>query len=75
MSSQEKRDYLHNNLGVPYENMANSRSIATWTQGGRDWLAKRGRDGFDVVLNSLQGAALQAGIDRLLYTSPSPRDS
>ena len=67
VSSQEKRDYLHNNLGVPYENMANSRSIGTWTQGGRDWLAKRGRDGFDVVLNSLQGAALQAGIDVLAY--------
>lgn len=67
VSSQEKRDYLHYNLGVPYENMANSRSIATWLQGGRDWLAKRGKDGFDVVLNSLQGAALQAGIDALAY--------
>lgn len=67
VSSQEKRDYLHNNLGVPYENMANSRSIAEWQQGGRDWLAKRGKDGFDVVLNSLQGAALQAGIEVLAY--------
>lgn len=67
VSSQEKRDYLHNHLGVPYENMANSRSIAQWSQGGRDWLAKRGKDGFDVVLNSLQGAALQAGIEVLGY--------
>ncbi|KAL4401619.1 fatty acid synthase [Malassezia pachydermatis] len=67
VSSQEKRDYLHKNLGVPYENMANSRSIAAWLQGGRDWLAKRGKTGFDVVLNSLQGAALQAGIEALDY--------
>lgn len=65
VSSQEKRDFIHNNLGVPYENMGNSRSIAEWSQGGRDWLAKRGKSGFDVVLNSLQGAALQAGIDCL----------
>ncbi|WFD25301.1 Type I Iterative PKS [Malassezia nana] len=67
VSSQEKRDYLHNNLGVPYENMANSRSIAAWQQGGRDWLAKRGKTGFDVVLNSLQGAALQGSIEVLDY--------
>lgn len=67
VSSQEKRDYLYNNLGVPYENMANSRSIATWSQEGRNWLAKRGKSGFDVVLNSLQGAALQAGIEVLDY--------
>ncbi|PKI83018.1 Type I Iterative PKS [Malassezia vespertilionis] len=67
VSSQEKRDYLHKHLGVPYENMANSRVIAEWLQSGRDWLAKRGRTGFDVVLNSLQGAALQAGIDSLDY--------
>ncbi|WFC97961.1 Type I Iterative PKS [Malassezia yamatoensis] len=65
VSSQEKRDYLHNNLGVPYENMANSRSISEWQQDGWRWLAKRGRKGFDVVLNSLQGAALQAGIEVL----------
>ncbi|KAL4399745.1 fatty acid synthase [Malassezia pachydermatis] len=65
VSSQEKRDYIHKNLGVPYEHMGNSRSIAAWLQGGRDWLAKRGKTGFDVVLNSLQGAALQAGIDAL----------
>ncbi|WFD29597.1 Type I Iterative PKS [Malassezia sp. CBS 17886] len=67
VSSQEKRDYLHNNLGVPYENMANSRSITAWLQAGRDWLAKRGKTGFDVVLNSLQGNALQAGIESLAY--------
>ncbi|CCU99902.1 hypothetical polyketide synthase [Malassezia sympodialis ATCC 42132] len=67
VSSQEKRDYLHNNLGVPYENMANSRSIAAWQQGGRDWLAKRGKKGFDVVLNSLQGAALQGSFEVLDY--------
>ena len=67
VSSQEKRDYLHNNLGVPYENMANSRSIAEWQQAGFKWLAKRGKTGFDVVLNSLQGAALQAGIESLGY--------
>lgn len=67
VSSKEKRDYIHNHLGVPYENMANSRSVAEWTQGSRDWLAKRGKQGFDVVLNSLQGAALQAGIDVLAH--------
>lgn len=67
VSSKEKRDFIHNHLGVPYENMANSRSIGEWTQGGRDWLAKRGKTGFDVVLNSLQGQALQAGIDVLAY--------
>ena len=67
VSSKEKRDFIHNHLGVPYENMANSRSIGEWTQGGRDWLAKRGKTGFDVVLNSLQGLALQAGIDVLGY--------
>ena len=67
VSSKEKRDFIHNHLGVPYENMANSRSIGEWTQGGRDWLAKRGKTGFDVVLNSLQGLALQAGIEVLGY--------
>ena len=67
VSSQEKRDYLHNNLGVPYENMANSRCIAEWQQAGFKWLAQRGKTGFDVVLNSLQGAALQAGIESLAY--------
>lgn len=65
VGSQEKRDYLHNNFGIPYSNMSNSRSIAEWTGDGKRWLQERGRIGFDVVLNSLQGASLQAGLDSL----------
>ncbi|UZJ53113.1 hypothetical protein CBS101457_002433 [Exobasidium rhododendri] len=65
VGSQEKRDYLHDNFGVPYSNMSNSRSIAQWTGDGRQWCKRLGKSGFDVVLNSLQGAALQAGLDSL----------
>lgn len=65
VGSQEKRDYLHTNFGIPYENMSNSRSIAEWSGDSKRWLAARGKDGFDVVLNSLQGTQLQAGLDAL----------
>ncbi|TPX65414.1 hypothetical protein SpCBS45565_g05228 [Spizellomyces sp. 'palustris'] len=61
VGSTEKREFIHKGLGVDYDAMSTSRSTETWMREGQAWLAKRGRKGFDVVLNSLQGTALQAG--------------
>lgn len=67
VSSQEKKDYLHNNFGIPYANMSNSRSISEWVGASKKWLKSLGKAGFDVVLNSLQGASLQAGLESLAH--------
>lgn len=65
VGSQQKRDFLHKTFGIPYENMSNSRSIEAWRGESRRWLQARNKNGFDVVLNSLQGVGLQAGLDSL----------
>lgn len=60
-SSQVKRDYLHNELGVPAENIFNSRD-ASFVDGIK--AATNGR-GVDMVLNSLIGDLMHASWDCL----------
>lgn len=61
VGSQEKRDLLTREYGIPPERIFNSRD-ATFAPGV---LAATGGRGVDVVLNSLAGPLLQAGFDVL----------
>ena len=67
VGSPEKRAFLQTRFGIPSTSISNSRSIEQWRGDATRWLALRGREGFDVVLNSLQGPGLQAGLDMLAH--------
>lgn len=54
VGTQEKRDFLHQNYGIPYDRMFSSRTTAF----GAEILAATGNKGIDVILNSLTGELL-----------------
>jgi NADPH:quinone reductase-like Zn-dependent oxidoreductase len=54
VGTQEKRDFLHQNYGIPYDRMFSSRTTAF----GAEVLAATGNRGIDVILNSLTGELL-----------------
>lgn len=54
VSTQEKRDFLHENYGIPYDRMFSSRTTAF----GAEILAATENKGIDVILNSLTGELL-----------------
>ncbi|KAI1171395.1 hypothetical protein F4777DRAFT_582964 [Nemania sp. FL0916] len=61
VGSQEKRDLLVEEYGIPIENIFSSRNISF----ASDVLATTGGRGVDVVLNSLAGPLLQASFEVL----------
>ncbi|KAJ3140413.1 hypothetical protein HK100_009844 [Physocladia obscura] len=65
VGTQDKREFLSSVLQVPFESMGHSRSHESWTQSAKNWLSIRGKSGFDIILNSLQGQHLHAGCDLL----------
>ena len=54
VGTQEKRDFLHQNYGIPYDRMFSSRTTAF----GAEILAATEGKGIDVILNSLTGELL-----------------
>ena len=56
VGSKEKRDFIHNEYGIPYDHIYSSRN----TSFAPRLMAMTGNNGVDVVLNSLAGPLLQA---------------
>jgi NADPH:quinone reductase-like Zn-dependent oxidoreductase len=54
VGTQEKRDFLHEKYGIPYDRMFSSRTTAF----GAEILAATENKGIDVILNSLTGELL-----------------
>ncbi|KAJ6028403.1 Acyl transferase/acyl hydrolase/lysophospholipase [Penicillium herquei] len=54
VGTDEKREFLHQNFGIPYERMFSSRT----TQFAQEILEATGGKGVDVILNSLTGELL-----------------
>ncbi|KAJ3125018.1 hypothetical protein HK100_011028 [Physocladia obscura] len=65
VGSEGKRSFIKNQFDVLDNSISNSRSHEEWVEDSKNWLEKRGKKGFDVILSSLQGVSLQAGCSML----------